>query len=462
MHKAKTSNIKIVLIGAGSLFFGRQFIKNIIKSEVFHGGTLCLVDIDGKVLEKMTRLAKMAVREAGISLKIESSMDRRAVLEGADFVVACFAKDSIYYRGMECNVSAKYGVRMSSGDSAGPGGIFRALRELPTLLSCADDTLELCPDAWFINLTNPLAVNGLALRMFKPELKSISLSNGPQMPNIKKHYLKNAQIIESEADYTPEHDEKFEMKIVGVNKFSWILEAKYDGRDIIEDIAESVKLKAVEELDALEEDINTSSVNVIAYDIYRAFGYLPLYAETSKEYMVYWQGKNVSKELIPEIKLWNIGNRYDRLNEMWKEIDGYLEGKKPIDEFLNDEKPLSAVKIIESLITGKKSRFYINTFSSGVVDNMTPDTYLEILCEVGKDSIKPLHLGEIPRSIKGLIEIIADMHEITAEAVYNEDINLLRRAMILDPLICSMSDADAILNELLEIEKHEISSSFFQ
>ena len=138
---------KMVLLGAGSLFFGRQAIWQMVHSPHLNTGTLALVDTDERRLELMATVANKVVEETGVALKIEASTDRKDVLPGADFVVLSFAADTVQYRGLDCEISAKYGVRMCSGDSIGPGGIFRTMRELPEILACARDVQVLCPDA---------------------------------------------------------------------------------------------------------------------------------------------------------------------------------------------------------------------------------------------------------------------------------------------------------------------------
>ncbi|MCA9883087.1 MAG: glycoside hydrolase family 4, partial [Anaerolineae bacterium] len=153
---------KVVVIGAGSLFFGRQAIWQMVFSPHLNTGTLALVDTDHERLDRMAKLAEMVVAEAGVSLKIEAAYDWKDVLPGADFVVLSFAEKTVYYRGIDCTISEKYGIRMCSGDTIGPGGIFRAMRELPVIMDCVKDIEQMCPDAWVINYINPSTVNGMA------------------------------------------------------------------------------------------------------------------------------------------------------------------------------------------------------------------------------------------------------------------------------------------------------------
>ena len=130
---------KVVVIGAGSLFFGRKSIWQMVHSPHLNQGTLALVDTNPGRLERMARLAEMVVEETGVPLQLESASDWRDVLPGADFVVLSFAERTVYFRGIDCTISEKYGIRMCSGDTIGPGGIFRAMRELPVIMDCARD-----------------------------------------------------------------------------------------------------------------------------------------------------------------------------------------------------------------------------------------------------------------------------------------------------------------------------------
>ena len=113
---------RIAVIGAGSMFFGRQAIKGVMASPVLKGATLALVDTHEPTLKKIVALAERAKKAAGAPAAIESSTDRREVLPGADFVVLSFANDGITWRGVDTQIAARHGVRMCSSDTIGPGG----------------------------------------------------------------------------------------------------------------------------------------------------------------------------------------------------------------------------------------------------------------------------------------------------------------------------------------------------
>ena len=107
--------------------------------------------------------------------------------------------------------------------------------------------------------------------------------------------------------------------------------------------------------------------------------------------------------------------------------------------------PDHATDIIETMVGGLDKPFYVNTFNRGAVTNMADDAFLELLCDVDADGPRPQPVGEMPRGLRGLQEQVLDTHELTAEAVVTCDRRLLRRAMLTDPLVSSLADADAIL-----------------
>jgi len=456
MKIEKIQHPKVVVIGAGSLFFGRQAIWQMVTSPYLNQGTLALVDIDEEKLEKMVKLAKMAAEYVNVKLKIEGSTKRKDVLEGADFVVLSFAKDTVKYRGIDCAISEKYGVRMCSGDIIGPGGIFRAMRELPVILECARDIEAICPDAWVINYINPNAVNGIGLRKYAPNLKSFALCDGHHMPHVKKNYAIRAGIIKNPSEYTEEISKKFDLKIAGINHFTWLIKVEFDGKDLTRQIAESLKTEAAKETDG--GDIGAKAVfnNTIGYELYKAFGYIPTCVAHTKEYVPFWQAWGKTAGKIPPLSIWETEARYKRHEEMWSEVDSYITGKLSIHQFIENYKPDHATDIIENMVGNLGKPFYINTYNKGSITNMKNDAFLELCCQVTMDGIKPYSVGEMPKGIRGMQEIVLDTHELTAEAIYECNYDKLRRAFLTDPLICSIVDADNIIKELLQVEREAL------
>lgn len=455
-------NPKIVLIGAGSLFFGRQAIWQMVHSTYLNKGTLALVDNNENTLKRMTKLAKMVAKDQGVELKVESSMNAEDVLEGADFVVLSFAEESVKYRVIDCEISEKFGIRMCSGDTIGPGGIFRAMRELPVIMAYADMIERICPDAWVVNYINPSAVIGMALKRYKPNLKSFALCDGLHMPHIKKKYALRGGVVENEDDYTKEVADKFDFRIAGVNHFTWLLKAEYEGRDCTSSIAEKLGSEAALETNGGDVGAKAKFNATISTELYKAFGYISTCIAHTKEYVRFYQGHNILDEKLPALDLWDHEPRLERHRQMWEQVDGYINGDKPVSEFMNEMGPDHATDVIEAMVGNLDKQFYINTYNEGAVTNMADDALIELLCEVSMDGPKPLPVGDMPRGLRGLQEQVIDTHELTAEAVVKQDKDLLRRAMLVDPLTNGYADTDAIIEALLEAEKDVIPAAWYK
>ena len=456
-----TQKPKVVVIGSGSLFFGRQALWQMVQSPHLNSGTLALVDKHPQRMEKMGALAEKVVAEAGVDLRIELASDWRDALPSADFVVLSFAADTVRYRGLDCQISEKYGIRMCSGDTIGPGGIFRAMRDLPQIMACAADIKRLCPDAWVINYINPSAVNGMAIARYAPGVKSFALCDSLHMPHVKIRYAKHAGIIADEGDWNADLDSAFDMRVAGVNHFTWMLRAEYQGRDVTAQIAETLRRGVLTE--TMDGDRSAKAIHndAIGYQLFEIFGVIPVCVSHTKEYLRYYQGHGVLKDAVPPLSIWETDLRYARHAAMWRQVDDFISGALPISQFMTSFGPDHATDIIESMVAKLGKPFYINTWNRGAVSNMADDAFLELLCDLDMDGPAPRPVGEMPRGIRGLQEQILDTHELTAEAVVTGDYALLRRAMMTDPLTNSIADADAILRELLAAERAALPDHWY-
>lgn len=435
---------KVVVIGAGSLFFGRQAIWQMVHSPHLRAGTLALVDNHPERIEKMAKLAEMVIAHTGVPLALEATENWKDALPGADFVILSFADQTVKYRGIDCEVALKYGVRMCSGDTVGPGGIFRAMRELPDVLECARDVEAVCPDAWVVNYVNPTAVNGIALMRYAPRVKSFALCDSLHMPHVKRDYALKAGVIERPEDFTADVDAAFDLRIAGVNHFTWMLKAEYEGEDVMPRIAESIRRDAITETDGGDTDAKALYNNAIGYTLYEAFGYIPVCVAHTKEYVRFWQGHGRTRERIPPLSIWETAPRYQRHAEMWRQVDDFIAGRIPIADYMTMFGPDHATDIIESMVGGLGKPFYVNVPNHGAVANMNDDAFLELLCDIDMGGPRPRPVGEMPRGLRGMQELVLDVHELTAEAIATCNYALLRRAMLIDPLTNAIGDADAI------------------
>ncbi len=448
---------KVVLLGAGSLFFGRNAIWQMVHSPHLNGGTFALVDTDADRLAKMKKLAGMVIAHHGVKLRLEASTDRRQVLEGADYVILSFADRNAHFRGVDVDTSAKYGIRMCSGDTIGPGGIFRAMREQPHIEAAARDIRELCPGAWLINYINPTTVHGMALRRFYPDLKSIALCDAQW--GLRRNYAKLAGVPD---------DGKLVLQSAGPNHFTWLLRAEYDGRDILGKIVDAIRGQADGDANWQAQGGKSQAKgwlnNGIAIELYEAFGVLPTVLGHTKEYVRFYQGRSATgRDRHPALKLFEVPDRVAWTNRVWQRVEDYLTGKVAISEFDTEFGSDPATDVVEAMAGNLRKRFFINTFNDGAVPNMADDALIETWCDLTPDGPQPIPIArDMPRGLRGMCETILDTHELTAAAIHHQDRDLLRRAMLTDPLTHSIGDTDALIAELLERERDALPGHWFQ
>ena len=455
---------KVAVIGAGSYFFGKPVIWNMVKSEILSGGTLVLVDTNPDTLKTMMDLAQRAIDATNSPTKVIGSTDRREVIKDCDFVVLSFSVRNAWYRGVDTRISKKYGVTMCSSDTIGPGGIFRAMREIPEVLAICSDIEELCPEAWLINFINPTSVLGIALMRYAPNVKSFALCDGNHLPISTTYYMHLAGLIGEKETPSAEMIEKFEYKIAGVNHCTFLTECRYDGEDRMQYFKENLQKHAKDEQLKGPSPKAKPRLNydyaLQLMDIYEAY---PTAISHTKEYVPFFQRYGVIPNTPEPIIPFDAYLRAEEMAEAWEKTKKMASGETSIEEFLSLDHGDHATDIIESMGGNLGKSFFINSANRGAVTNMPDDAFLELECNVDiKNGPQPKPFGEMPRGILGLQMQVLDTHELTAEAAVTCNHNILLRAMMTDPLINNIGDAKMIIKELLEIEQDILPKKWYQ
>lgn len=456
---------KIVVIGAGSFFFGRAVVYNMAQSPILRTGTLALVDTDPAVLETMMKLAERAARHVGAPFRLIGSTDRRTVMHGADFVVASFSFRNTFYRGTDVRISRKYGVTMCSGDTIGPGGIFRTLRELPEILRIAQDIRELAPEAWMINFVNPTAALGLGLMRHAPDVKSFALCDDLHDPHKRAEYLFRCGITEKpEIPISPEQDAKFDLQILGVNHCNFVVKCSYDGVSRMDHLRKWVAGQAKKEWEhpADRSDAKQHYNYNYALELFDLFGACPNALGHIKEYLPFFQGYGVSPVEPEPIVPFDAFRRADEMAAQWRETVAFANGERPIEEFFAGGKGDHATDIIESMWGGLGRKFYVNTANRGAVPNMADDAFLELRSELDMNGPRPLPAVPLPYGVLGLTRQVLDTHELAVEAAVSCDRKILYRALACDPIVNNLGDAKRIMEELLEAERDHLPAGWFR
>jgi alpha-galactosidase len=454
---------KVTVIGAGSFFFGRPIIHKMATSDVLAGGTLALVDTDAKVLRTMVRLARRVFESRRCGVRVVGSVDRRRVMADSDFIVLTFSDRNAHFRGIDTRLAARHGIRMCSSDTIGPGGIFRALREVPHAVAMARDAARLAPGAWVINFVNPTAVLGMALRRWAPQVRSFALCDGHHEPYHSLRYCKLVGILPEEAtEIPPQVRARLDLAIAGVNHFTWILRFRYDGRDMMPAFLRKMRAQVRAERADSGAHSKARFNRTYSMQLYKVFGVWPDNPGHTKEYVPYFQGHGVRPPRPEPIALFDAEQRAVRMAESWRIGEQYASGKRSAGRFVREEPNDHASDIIENMWGGLGKAYFINSANRGAVSNLPPDAFLELRSDVDMAGPRPQPVGPMPRGVLALQHQVLDTHELTAEAAMTGDRGTLLRAMMTDPICNNIPDAEACIRELLEAERDALPRYWYR
>ena len=452
---------KVVLIGAGSVFFGRQTIWSMVTKEILCRGTLALVDTDATRLRWMERIARRAISAQGVPLKLEVSTDRRKVLRGADFVVLAFAQDGVKMRGVDAKISTRHGMTMCSADTIGPGGTMRTLREVPRQNVILEDVRRFCPDAWVINWVNPTAAMGIAMMRHFPDLKTLAICDGPHNPRFENDLIIRAGLVSCPEEITSTLRSHVKIRAGGVNHFNWLVEMTYKGRDLTPRIMDALQRATQAEHIADRNAEKVKRTNRIAWQLANALGYAPLCIHHTQEYLPFFQGHDVNRRHSLAVHQWDERARWRWMNECWTDMRRLADGRRSMEDFLAKTSADHASDIMEAMWGGLPKTFYINTRNNGAVSNMTDDAFLELPCVVDMNRVRPLPFGPMPRPLLGYLQRVLDEHELAVEAAVTCDRHILRQAFLASMVAVSIPDVEACLADLLKAERRWLPKRWF-
>ena len=429
--------MKLTFMGAGSTVFARNVIGDCMCSEALRDSVFALYDIDAKRLEE-SRVILEAMRKAkGGYGKIEcyhGVENRKAALKGADFVVNAI-QVGLYdpCTIIDFEVPKKYGLRQTIADTLGIGGIMRALRTIPVMKDFADDMAEVCPNALFLNYTNPMAMlTGYMLR-YTP-IKTVGLCHSVQV------CAKSLLTPLGMEDKLEGHKEL----IAGINHMGWLLEIK-DKNGV--DLYPEIKSKIADYM------ADPEAKNKVRMDYINHFGY---YCTESSEHNAEYNMFYIKSKYPELIERYNIPlDEYPRrcVNQIagwekeYKEIleNGVKEHKRSLEY---------ASHIMEAIVTNKSYEIGGNVLNtSHLITNLPEDACVEVPCLVNGSGVHPCRVGALPVQCAAMNMTNVNVQLLTIEAAATLKKEHIYQAAMLDPHTGSELDIDTIkkmVDDLIE------------
>jgi alpha-galactosidase len=421
--------LKITFIGAGSSVFAKNVLGDCILTPALRQAEIALFDIDVERLKDSENMLKNINENNGGYAKVVAYTNRKEALRGAKYVI-----NAIQVGGYEpCTVTdfeipKKYGLRQTIGDTLGIGGIFRALRTIPVILDLAKEMEEVCPEAWFLNYTNPMAMlTGAILRA--TSIKTVGLCHSVQtcVPHLFEHLGMSTEGVQ--------------WKIAGINHMAWLLEASKNGKDLYPEIKERAT-----KLEGKHRDM-------VRFEIMKQFGYyVTESSEHNAEYMPYF-----IKEKYPElIERFNIPlDEYPRrcINQIkgWQDMREKLVNNKNLEHKRTNE---YASYIIEAMETDIPYKIGGNVLNTGLITNLPSDAVVEVPCLVDRNAVTPCYIGALPQQLAALNRTNINVQLMTIEATLTQRKDYIYMAAMLDPHTSSelsMDEIRSLCDELIKV-----------
>lgn len=421
--------LKICFIGAGSTVFAKNVLGDIMLTEALQDAELALYDIDPvRLKESGAMLDAINNNCNGKRACIKSYMDRKEALRGARYVINAIQVGG--YRPatvIDFEIPKKYGLKQTIGDTLGIGGIFRALRTVPVLFDIARDMQEVCPDAWFFNYSNPMAMLSGAMQRYT-DIRTVGLCHSVQ--TCAGELLKLAGEDEEGIDY----------KIAGINHMAWLLELKRHGSDIYPSVKERV-LAITEPHD-----------DMVRVELMRRFGcFVTESSEHNAEYGPYFI-KNTHPEQIERfrIPLDEYPRRCEKQIADWEKQRGELVHNAALTHTRSIE---YGSYIIEAMETGIPYRFGGNVQNSGLITNLPDEACVEVPCYADGTGINPTFIGDLPPQLAALNRTSINVQLLAIEAAVTRRREYIYQAAMLDPhTACelTMDEITSLCDELIE------------
>lgn len=424
---------KITFIGAGSTVFAKTLMGDILSFPELADSTISLHDIDGERLRTSEIVAHKVAQALEVRPTIESTTDRRAALDGADYVI-CMIQVAGYKPGtvIDFEIPKKYGLRQTIADTLGIGGIMRGLRTIPVLLDICRDMEERCPDALLLNYVNPMAMLCWALSR-GTAIKTVGLCHSVQ--GTAAQLARDIKVPISEISYL----------CAGINHMAFYLRFERQTAEGRQDLYPLIH--------RVVDEGRVMPTNSVRYDMLKRLGYFV--TESSEHFSEYvpWFIKRDRPDLIQQfhIPLDEYLDRCEMQIAAWEQMREVLESSDfPLAVTPSQE---YAASIIHSIETGTPRVIYGNVPNTGLIDNLPADCCVEVPCLVDSSGIQPTHIGHLPPHLAALIQTNVNVQGLTVEAALTGKREHIYHAAMLDPHTAAELDLAqiwAMVDELIE------------
>ncbi len=400
---------KIALIGAGSVVFAKNLIGDILSFPELADAHIALMDVDADRLHTAGRMTQKVAAALHVQPTITSHADRRAALTDADYVINTIQVGG--YRPstvVDFEVPKRHRLRQTIADTLGVGGIMRALRTIPVLTDICRDMEAVCPEAWLLNYTNPMAMNCWALSRLTP-IRTVGLCHSVQ-----------GTATQLAADIGVPYGE-ITYQAAGINHMSFYLRFERRGEDLYPLIRKVVT------------DGRVPDGNRVRYEMLMRLGY---FVTESSEHFAEYTPYFIRRDRPDVIERFNVPldeylSRCEFMDRFWADMQTFFEGDEPIADIERSHE--YGALIIHSIETGKPRVVYGNVPNRELITNLQAGCCVEVPCLVDGNGIQPTRIRDLPPQLAALIMTNVNVQSLAVEAALTGKREHVYHAAMLDP-----------------------------
>lgn len=449
---------KIVLIGAGSASFTQGLLADLILATDLGPWQLGLVDIDSQALETAAELSRRMVAAKGADIQIDAATDRRSLLPGADVVVMTVSVGGRRAWEQDVLIPRKYGIYQPVGDTAMPGGISRALRMIPALIAIAQDVKALCPQALFINYSNPMTANCWAIRR-QTGLPVIGLCHG--VFHVEKQL----------AEFIGAPPAEVSSLYAGLNHLTFIYDLRWQGRDAWPLVrarlaAERGEPAALAQLRPEFPQLGAPSAhfkaadNPFSWSLFETYGAYPAVNDRHvTEFFPERFGQNRYFGKTLGVDAFSHERTIQRGDQEYSEMRAQALGERPLNQAIFERvagEHEQLTDIIRSLAADNRRVFNVNLPNQGAVPNLPDDAIIEIPAVATAGGLRPLQLLDFPDPLAAIITRKLSAVALTVEAALTGQRALFVEALLADGALTDPAMARSLADELLATHRHHL------
>ncbi len=411
--------IKVAMIGAGSVVFSRNLTGDILSFPEFKDCTLSYMDVDAERLEVAGNLCRKMAKAVGANPTIETTMDRKQALKGADFVINMVQIGGFNSTLVDFEIPRKYGLTFTIADTTGPGGLFRALRTYPMLSGMAKDMMELCPRATLLNYSNPMSMN-MQTVFRTSSIRAVGLCHSVQ------------GTFDQLMGYLGEKPDEVAFTCAGINHMAFYLEIAKRGVDLYPRLFEAMNKPEI------------YATNKVRFEIMRRLGhFITESSEHNAEYNPWFMPRGRATIDRFDIPIDEYLRRCDGIVDEFERLKTFSRGDEPIREVCRSHEYGST--IIHSISTGKPSVVYGNLVNGGTISNLPRTAIVEAPTLVDRTGLHHAQVGELPPQLVGYMQPHVTQHELFIQAAMQGRRDHVYQACLFDPLTAATLSPDQVV-----------------